>query len=109
MKFFDSEIVRKEILDIQDLQDEVMEGSIHLFSMPMNEKIQHIKKLKELLTKQQTYYTRLSLSDDDGAKDQKKYLEDSARDLGILSDGENLMTSLQTMQETLDKIIEELE
>jgi len=109
MRFFDSEIIKKELLDIEELQLEIFDGAMKLSEMSMDEKIDHMKRLQELLSKQQVYYTRLCLSDDEDAKVMRGFLEESAVDLGLLTDGKDLMTSLQSMQKTLSDILESLD
>ena len=65
--FFDSEIVKEELQEIRDLQNEIY-GKIPTLNMfSHDEKVDHIEKLETLLEKQRLMFTRLSLSDDSEA------------------------------------------
>ena len=73
--FFDSEIVREELEEINELQKNLY-GNIMLFpDMDRSEKVEHIELLTELLEKQMVMYARLSLSDDPEAIRMKKHLQ----------------------------------
>ncbi len=72
MSFFDSEVVRAEMAEISELQEEIY-GSVFTFpTMTKEEKIRHVDLLDRLLNKQRILYTRLSLSDDPEAKEMKE-------------------------------------
>ena len=59
--FFDSEIVKEELQEIRDLQNEIY-GKIPTLNMfNYDEKVDHIEKLETLLEKQRLMFTRLSL------------------------------------------------
>ena len=63
-EFFESDIVREELSEINKLQEEIY-GSVFSFGTLSNEdKKEHIDDLIELLDKQRIMYARLSLSDD---------------------------------------------
>ena len=81
--FFDSEIVREELEEINELQKNLY-GNIMLFpDMDRSEKVEHIELLTELLEKQMVMYTRLSLSDDPEAIRMKKHLQQSIPLMGF--------------------------
>ena len=85
MSFFDSEIVRAEMAEISELQEEVY-GQIMKFQFMNNEdKAYHIGLLEKLLNKQQIIYARLSLSDDPEAKRMKQEIARSATLMGLHS------------------------
>ena len=85
MSFFDSEIVRAEMAEISELQEEVY-GQIMKFQFMNNEdKAYHIGLLEKLLNKQQIIYARLSLSDDPEAKRMKQEIARSATLMGLPS------------------------
>ena len=85
MSFFDSEIVRAEMAEISELQEEVY-GQIMKFQFMNNEdKAYHIGLLEKLLNKQQIIYARLSLSDDPEAKRMKQEIARSAILMGLPS------------------------
>ena len=68
MSFFESEMVRKELQDIEDLQDEVFGNVFQFQSASKADQLAHIELLEELLNKQQILYFRLQHSDDPDAK-----------------------------------------
>ena len=83
MSFFDSEMVRAEMAEIAELQEEVY-GNIFSFSqMAVNAQLDQIEILEKLLNKQQILYTRLSLSDDPQAKIMKEEICKGAVAMGL--------------------------
>lgn len=109
MSFFSSDIVRAEMTEISELQDEIY-GSVFSFpTMKKEEKIRHVDLLDKLLSKQQILYTRLSLSDDPEAKNMKEKISISAAMMG-LSPGvdmnvifNNMSKMLEVMRQQIDK------
>ena len=83
MSFFDSEVVRAEMVEIQELQDEVYKNVFGFPSMDSKEKLHHIDLLEKLIDKQKILYTRLSLSDDPDAKMMKDQIVESATMMGL--------------------------
>lgn len=83
MAFFDSEIVKQELEDINSLQKELGKEIFRFPSMNKVEKENHIKVLSDLLNKQQLLYTRLSLSDDPSAIEMKNQILESSKLLGF--------------------------
>ena len=60
-KFFDSEIVREELKEINQLQESIY-GALFSFSgMSRESQVEHIDMLVDLLERQKVMYTRLSL------------------------------------------------
>jgi len=101
LTFFDSDLVRKEMTDIQDLQEEVY-GSVFNFPQMDNEsKAEHIELLQELLEKQRILYTRMSLSDDPAAKKMKENIEQSAVMMGMPKD-----VNMAAVFANMDKMID---
>ena len=68
MSFFQSEVVRAEMAEIQELQEEVYSNVFEFPQMQLEDQKYHIDILERLLEKQKIMYTRLSLSDDPQAK-----------------------------------------
>ncbi len=69
MSFFQSEVVRAEMAEIHELQEEVYSNVFKFLTMSNEDKAYHIDILEKLIDKQRVMYTRLSLSDDpDGKK-----------------------------------------
>jgi len=109
MSFFSSDIVRAEMTEISELQDEIYESVFTFPTMTKEEKIRHVDLLDKLLNKQQILYTRLSLSDDPEAQSMKEKISSSATMMG-LSPGvdmnvifNNMSKMLEVMKEQIDK------
>ena len=78
MSFFESEVVRAEMAEISEMQEEIYHNVFKFFKMTKEDKIKHVDLLQKLLNKQQVLYTRLSLSDDPEAKSMKQKISESA-------------------------------
>lgn len=109
MSFFDSEVVRAEMAEISELQEEIY-GSVFRFpTMSKEDKIKHVNLLEKLLSKQQILYTRLSLSDDPEAQEMKERIAHSAEMLGLPPGVDmnvifgNMTKMLEVMREQIDK------
>jgi len=109
MSFFDSEVVRAEMAEISELQEEIY-GSVFAFpTMTKEEKIRHVDLLDRLLNKQRILYTRLSLSDDPEAKEMKERVITAALMMGLPSNVDmnvlfgNMTKMLEAMKEEIDK------
>ena len=83
MTFFQSDVVRAELAEIQELQEEVYGALFKFPSMPKEDKQYHIDCLERLIEKQKVLYTRLSLSDDPMAKQMKENILKGAKDMGL--------------------------
>ena len=64
MSFFKSDVVRAEMAEISELQEEVYSNVFKFQNMSSADKQYHIEILERLMEKQQVMYTRLSLSYD---------------------------------------------
>jgi hypothetical protein len=109
MSFFKSEVVRAEMVEISEMQEEIC-GSIFTFhSMSKDDKINHVNLLERLLHKQQILYTRLSLSDDPEAQEMKNRVSQSAEALGLPPNVDmniifgNMVKMLEEMKKQIDK------
>ena len=109
MSFFDSEVVRAEMTEISELQEEVY-GSVFKFpSMSKEDKMRHVELMERLLDKQKILYTRMSLSDDPEAVEMKEKIMHSAvmmgmppgTDMNIILN--NMSKMLEVMKEQIDK------
>ena len=109
MNFFDSEVVRSEMTEIQELQEEVYTKVFDFPLMDKEDKLNHVKKLEHLLEKQRVLYTRLSLSDDPEAKLMKENIVKSAKMMGMPENVDlnvifaNMEKMLKTMRQQVDK------
>ena len=104
-EFFESEIVREELNDINKLQEEIY-GSVFSFAtLSLEKKKEHIEDLIELLDKQRIMYTRLSLSDDHEAVKMKEQLAESVQIMGYPK-GTDINVLFDTMKKTIEKMKE---
>ena len=83
MSFFDSDIVRAEMTEVQELQEEVYSNVMNFYYMNDSDKMIHIKLLEKLIDKQKIMYARLSLSDDPEAQEMKEQILSSAVMMGL--------------------------
>ena len=83
MSFFDSEIVRAEMTEIHELQEDVYENFMKFPYMNNADRAHHIDQLSKLLEKQKIVYARLSLSEDPDAKEMKENIMRSAKSMGL--------------------------
>ena len=83
MSFFDSEIVRSEMAEIHELQEDVYENFMKFPYMNNADRTFHIDQLSKLIDKQKIVYARLSLSDDPDAKEMKENIMRSAESMGL--------------------------
>ena len=83
MSFFDSEIVRAEMAEIHELQEDVYENFMRFPYMNNADRAHHIDQLSKLIDKQKIVYARLSLSDDPDAKEMKENIMQSAASMGL--------------------------
>jgi hypothetical protein len=108
MSFFDSEFVRSEMVEISELQEDIYGNVFKFPSMSKEEKMKHVEMLEKLLSKQQTLYTRLSLSDDPEAIEMKRRITDSAIQMGMPKDVDmsvifsNMTSLLESMRKQID-------
>lgn len=102
-KFFDSEIIQKELREINDLQDFVYKSILTFGMLSREGKLNHIEKLSELLDKQRIMYTRLSLSDDPDAIAMKESLRQSVALMGFAPE-----TDMNVLFGSISKTIESL-
>ena len=101
--FFDSEIVKEELQEIRDLQNEIY-GKIPTLNMfSHDEKVDHIEKLETLLEKQRLMFTRLSLSDDSEAIKMKNHMQETVSLMGF-PEGTDMSLLFSFMQETIDNL-----
>ena len=61
MSFFNSDLVKKEMEEITELQEKIYDSVFKFPTMNNKEKLEHIEILEKLLNKQQILYTRLRL------------------------------------------------
>ena len=82
-EFFQSEVVRAELAEISELQEEVYGNVFKFPTMKPENQRYHVDILERLIEKQKVLYTRLSLSDDPEAQKMKKQITESAAMFGL--------------------------
>ena len=109
MSFFDSEVVRAEMAEIHELQEEVYTNVFKFPTMSKDDQLYHVAILEKLLNKQRVLYTRVSLSDDPEAKEMKKNILEGARQMGLPTNVDmnmlfaNLNNMVSMMKKQIDK------
>ena len=109
MSFFDSDVVRAEMAEISELQEDIYGNVFKFTSMDKEEKLFHVGMLERLLDKQKVLYTRLSLSDDPEAKVMKDRILESAVMMGLPKGTDmnvifnNMSQMLEVMKQQIDK------
>ena len=109
MTFFQSDVVRAELAEIQELQEEIYNNVFKFPSMPKEDKQYHVEVLERLIEKQKVLYTRLSLSDDPDAKKMKENILKGAADMGLPTnvDMNLLFNDLYKMVDVMKKAVDE--
>ena len=102
-EFFESEIVREELDEINKMQQEIYSDLASFGNLSPEQKKVHIEKLSDLLVKQRIMYTRLSLSDDPQALEMKKHLEKSVQLMGF-PEGTDMNMIFSGMTKTIEKL-----
>lgn len=109
MSFFDSDVVRSEMAEISELQEEIYSKVFKFPTMTKDDKIRHVDLLERLLEKQKVLYTRLSLSDDEEAKEMKQRITDSAVMMGMPKNIDmsiifnNMSSLVKSMRDQIDR------
>ena len=109
MSFFDSEMVRAEMTEIAELQEEVYSNVFAFPQLSAEDQKYHVDLLEKLLNKQQVLYTRLSLSDDPEAKKMKEEICKGATAMGLPANVDmqilfqNMNSALSMMRQNIDR------
>lgn len=108
MSFFESEVVRAEMTEIAELQEEVYSSVFNFPRMNKEDRLEHVQLLERLLEKQKVLYTRLSLSDDPEAVEMKKRIIHSAQLMGLPENIDmnvifnNMTRVIEVMKQSID-------
>ena len=100
MSFFDSEVVRAEMVEISELQEEIYSNVFKFQFMTNEDKAYHVEILEKLIDKQRVMYTRLCLSDDPDAKKMKQDIAESAVMMGLPKG-----TDMNTVWDNMNKMV----
>lgn len=107
-RFFDSEMVRKSISELDDIQQRLFEQVLNLSFYDNEGKKEHLNLMREFLEKQKLFIFRLSLSDDPEAIELKNRIIDSAKMFGLAENGtvddffKILESTIESLEKTLD-------
>ena len=105
--FFQSEIVRESIKEMEQLQQQIIEETFKAPMMSKEEKRNHVELMRTFLEKQKNLYFRVSLSDDPEALEMTQRIQDAAEFLGFQGDNINeLFSEMENTLDRLDKIAE---
>ena len=102
-KFFDSEIIRNELKEINQLQQDIYGTMLDFGNLSNEDRLEQVELLSTLLEKQKIMYTRLSLSDDPDAMKMKKQLEKSVELMGFPA-GTDISVLFSGMTQTIEKL-----
>ena len=108
-EFFQSEVVRAEMAEVAELQEEVYNNVFKFPSMNADDQKYHVDILEKLIEKQKIIYTRLSLSDDAEAQEMKKRITESAAMFGLPDNVDmnllfnNMSQALELMKNHIDR------
>ena len=100
--FFQSEIVREALKEMEELQKKIIEDTFKAPIMNREQKRDHVELMRTFLEKQKNLYFRLSLSDDPEALEMKERIKEAAKFLGY--SGNNVSELFSEMEETLDRL-----
>ena len=109
MSFFQSDVVRAEMAEIHELQEEIYSNVFKFPTMKREDQKYHVDILERLLEKQKVMYARLSLSDDPEAQEMKKRIIESASMMGLPSNTDmsslfnNMSHAVEMMKQHIDK------
>ena len=109
MSFFQSDVVRAEMAEIHELQEEIYSNVFKFPTMKREDQKYHVDILERLLEKQKVMYARLSLSDDPEAQEMKKRIVESASMMGLPSNLDmtslfnNMSQAIGMMKQQIDK------
>ena len=100
--FFESEIVREAIKEMEQLQKQIIEDTFKAPLMDKEQKKEHVELMRTFLEKQKNLYFRVSLSDDPEALEMKQRIQDAAEFLGF--EGNNINELFEEMENTLSRL-----
>ena len=108
-KFFESELVREDLNEINQLQQEIYSSTMNFPNMTRENQLEHVDKLTVLLEKQKIMYARLSLSDDPEAIDLLNTMKSSFTmmgfpvDMNVNSFFDEARKTIETLRVSIDK------
>ncbi|AXQ70450.1 hypothetical protein HOU04_gp051 [Synechococcus phage S-T4] len=104
----DSDIIQKELDDINNLQEEIYNDIWHYDDLDYDGKLEHLDRVYELVEKQSIMYTRMSLSDDPFAIERKEAIQEFVEMMGF-GRGSDVNAVFMDMKETLKEMMDDLD
>lgn len=86
MSFFEEELIRNELVEMQDLYEEIREMMMNPHDQTRDSRLECLDKLSRLVELQEFLYFRAKYSSDNEAKEFAEMLKMSAVFLGVPSD-----------------------
>jgi len=106
--FFNSEIVRKTMIELEQMQDKILSGVFYVPYSSLDEKKEYIQLMREFLEKQKVLLFRMSLSDDPEAQITKDKILQSAQLFG-LKEGQSMNDYFKMLEEPITKLEKSLD
>lgn len=106
--FFDSEIVREAMNELSEMQSEIIQQVLYIPYMNKEQKVEHLQLMKDFLEKQKNLFFRMSLSDDEEAKEVCDQIMGNAKMFGIVTETnpKEFFEYLESVIVGLEKIID---
>jgi hypothetical protein len=101
--FFDSEMVRESILELDEMQERLIYDVFQLPFYSNEQKKDHLKLMRDFLEKQKIFIFRISLSDDPEAVEMKEKIVESAKLFG-LKENESIDVFFDKMENSLNRL-----
>lgn len=105
-KFFQSEMVRGDLQEMAEMQQFCMRSMMSFPVLSLEKQLQYFEVLEVLIEKQKVFYTRLTLSDDEEAKDMVRSMKDSAVLLGA-EENEDLNVMFNSLHDRVQSLKKE--
>ena len=107
-EFFKSELVRGDIQEMASMQEYCMRCMSMFNVLSPRKKLDYFNILERLIEKQKIFYARLSLSEDEEAKDMAKSMRDAAIMLGAPPD-EDIVSMFDQLVERVGAMREKVQ
>ncbi len=107
-EFFSSRIVRENMEELADMQQELIQQVMYLPYMTKEQKKEHLQLMKDFLEKQKILFFRMTLSDDPEAKDVREQIMNNARMFGVVKDA-NTEDFFNTLEKTIEGLAKMLD
>lgn len=106
--FFKNEMIRGDLQEMAELQQYCMRSMMAFPALSPAKQVEYFEVLLTLIEKQKIFYTRLTLSDNEDAKEMLQSMRDSAIMLGA-TPGDNLNEMFDDLIEKVNKMKEQAE